>query len=767
MLRLAQLSLDHPRLVSLLVAALALLAAAGATRLRTEVGYRAFLGAGHPAVRELDGFAARFGGGLPVAAVFACGESPCESALEEGALRMSHAVARALEVVPGVARVDAPATSPVLVQDLGLPETRQLAPDGSPVADLAALAELARADPLWRGQLVSADGRAGAVLVHLESSDVAVGEGVVLALDRALAPWRERGFRFHLVGGPVEFVVAGAELADATALLVPAMVAVVGLVLALVFRSLAAALGVLACVGLAVLGTVGLQGALGWPRNTLTEVLPLLVLVMGVCDAVHLLAADAAMRARGLAPGRAILEAARRVGPPCLLTTLTTAAGFASFATSELESFARFGLLAAAGVVLALLVSFTALPVVAARIPVRGVAAAVAGRRPAAWLAALAEAARRRAGTVVALAALAGAAGVGGFLALRVDASFEDLYGEDSQVVRWANAAARYLREPETLEIALIPAEPRVPPAPETLRAVARLETELAALPGLAPGVSVLTPLRALHELVHRRPLPLDGDAGAAASMFRLVRGEQPEVLKLLADPETGAVRLSLQAAKLPQQELRELVAEVERRVAQALPPGHTAEVTGAVVVVGRMIDAIRTTQLVSFAVAALLVAVLVAALLRSPVAALLAVAPTGLAVVVTLGAMGGLGIPLDVGSAMVAAAVLGLAVDDAIHLLVAWRVHRGRGEAPPEAMASAVVDVGRALVATTLALAAGFLLLSAAPWRSVASFGRVAAVASVVALLANLVLLPALVELAARLRPATPATRAGSSRPG
>jgi predicted RND superfamily exporter protein len=764
--RLVDLSLRRPAAVLAAAVLLAALAAAGASRLRTEVGYRAFLGASHPAVRTLDAFLERFGGGLPMAAVFACGESPCESALGPEALRMSYAVARAMEEVAGVARVDAPATSPLLVRDLGLPETRRLAPGGVPAPDRARLAERARHDPLWRGQLVSPDGRAGAILVHLASTEAARGEAAVRALREALAPWEARGFRFHLVGGPVEFVVAGGELARVTARLVPAMVAVVAVALALAFRSLAAAGAVLGCVGLAVLGTVGLQGALGWPRNTLTEVLPPLVLVMGVCDAVHLLAAHAAMTARGLAPAEAMRAAARRVARPCVLTTLTTAAGFASFATSELGSFARFGALAASGVVLALVVSFGVLPPLAVRLPVARAGAEVAGRRVGRALARGGNLARRRAGTVVALAAVAAALGAAGFATLRVEARFEDLYGEESQVVRWARAAAVHLREAETLEVALVPPEPRLPPAAATLRAVARLEEELAALPGLAPGVSVLTPLRAVHGLLHGAPLPLDDDGARAASAFRLVRAEEPDLLRRLADPRSGAVRLSLQAEKLPQHALRALVAEAEARARAARPPGHEVVVTGAVVVVGRMIDAIRRTQLESFAAAALLVALLVAAFLRSPAAALLATLPTALAVGVTLGAMGALGIPLDVGSAMVAAAVLGLAVDDAVHLLVAWRVHRERGESPAAAMQSALQDVGRALVATSAALAAGFAVLAAMPWRSVASFGRVAAVAIGVALLANLLLLPALVALSERVRGRrTPGTRRAPRR--
>ena len=57
----------------------------------------------------------------------------------------------------------------------GTPTVRRLAPEGEPSPQLGALAEQAVRDPMWSGQLVSADGRAGAVLVHLESSDSAIG----------------------------------------------------------------------------------------------------------------------------------------------------------------------------------------------------------------------------------------------------------------------------------------------------------------------------------------------------------------------------------------------------------------------------------------------------------------------------------------------------------------------------------------------------------------------------------------------------------------
>ena len=740
--------LERPRAALALLAALSAFFALGATRLETQAGYRAFLGSGHPAVRALDAFTERFGGGLPFAAVWSCGApAPCERVFDAPALRMAHDVARALEAQPGVVRVDGPATSPLLVPDFGLPTLRRLAPRGEPAPDLEELAARALADPMWAGQLVSPDGRAGALLIHLGDSRSETGVRALARLRESLAPWEDRGFRFHLVGGPVEFVVAGAELARGTAALVPVMVGLVGLILLALFRSLGTAAAALVCVGGAVLWTLGLQGWLGWPQTSLSQALPPLVLVIGVCDAIHLLAGTASRASRHPDESRAsaLRAVVSRVGPPCLLTTLTTAAGFASFGASGLESLARFGWLAAFGVCAALLFCFSLLPLLALRLaPARrdpgpgwarvldGVTAATR-RRPGAWLVGAAG-----------LAAL-GAWGIG---SLRIDARFEDLYGADSQVVRWVEAASRELREAETLELALVaPPDERWDSA-RALALVARAEG-LAELDGLARPLSILTPLREIHQLMHREPLVLDGSEASgerARSMLRLLALEDPSLLRLFVDRGGGALRVSFQAGKTPQAELRALLAEVRGRLEAALPSGWTLQLTGPLATVGAMIDEIRRTQLVSFAVAGTLVLLLIALFFRSVGSALLALVPTGLPVLLTLGAMGWAGIALDVGSAMVAAVVLGLAVDNAIHLLSAYRARRGAGAAPEPAIAGAVRDVGRALSTSALALGLGFLCLALAPWRSIASFGLVSAVAIAGALAAALLVLPALI---------------------
>jgi predicted RND superfamily exporter protein len=663
-------SLGHPRLTLGLVLGFVLGLGAGALRIGTDSGYRAFLGAEHPVVRDLDAVASRFGGGVPFAITWVCeAPAPCETVFDPEALAMAHELATQLAAVPGVRRVDGPATSPLLVAEfLDLPRARQLAPKGTPAEDIEALAASALADPLWVGQILSEDGRAGALVLTLEDSASATAERAVDAAFSAIVPFEKRGFRFALAGGPVEFVVAGRDLDRQTQRLVPAIVVLVGALLWLSFRSAPPAGLALVGVGSALLASVGLQGWLGWPRTSFFQVLPPLLLTIGVCYGIHLLAAHAARLPSAASREHALGDALRHIARPCLYTALTTAAGFASFQVSGLESLVRFGWIAAFGVMTALVLTFTLLPVLLVRLPARWI---TQPRSHAAWDTAtdqLARLAMRARGPallgVVALSAVA----VVGLANLRIDASFEEIYGEENRVVRWAREAEA-VRSAEQLEVALTLPAGIEPAAPEALRTLASLETVGA--PELARPLSILAPMRSLHALFYGGALVLDGADAVPErlpSLQRMLRGEAPDLFAAYVAPD--ALRLTLQGSKLPQDELRALVARVDQEVRDRLPPGYGATVTGPLAVVSRMIDEIQRTQIGSFAVALLLVGFLSALCLRSLPLAALAMVPTALPVLWTLGAMGALGVPLDVGTAMVAAVVLGLGVDEALHLL-------------------------------------------------------------------------------------------------
>ncbi len=751
---LTRACLRRPGLTLVAVASLTAALGAGLPRLDTDVGYRAFLGHDHEAVRAFDDFLERFGGGWPVAVAWACGDpAPCESVFDPASLRMAERVALELRATPGVRRAEGPGTSVLLLPTSDGFALRRFVENRELAADREVLAARALEDPLWVGSLVSGDGRVGAILLELASSDGDTSTRVFGALERALAPYREQGFQFSLVGGPVDFVVAAAELRTATERLIPMVALAIAAVVWLLFRSFSGVAATLGSMAVAVLWTMGSLGWLGWPQNTITQMLPPLVLVVGSCNGIHVLARYAAETARlggtsaDLRRG-ALERVAADVGGPCALASLTTAAGFLSFATSGLQSFVRFGAVAALGVLFALLLSFSLLPVLLAWLP-----EAQLPRRDASviWdrgLAVLVRfAGRRSAAILVGSALLVVACGVGA-ARLRVDVSFEDLYGEQSQVVQWVRFVETHLRKPETLEIELRLPKGERATEPDTLAEVERLAAFLAGIEGLGPVHSVLEPLGWAHRLVqdddpaYQRP----GETRRKnAQLLALLSLDDPHRLEPWLTLDQSRLRISAEASKVPQEQLREIITRVEAYLAQELPPGWGATLTGAGAVIHALIGEVQRTQLTSFATAALVVLLLVAVFLGSPAWALLAMIPTGLPVVLTLGAMSFAGIALNIGTAMVAAVVIGIAIDDTVHLLIQYRRRRRRGLGRSQAIGEAVPHVGRALVTTSIALALGFFSLLVSPWQSVASFGLVAGLAILVALVADLVVLPAL----------------------
>jgi predicted RND superfamily exporter protein len=759
--RLTRLCLRFPAasLCALLLATAVF--AAGLAQLRTDVGYRAFLGADHPSLVRFDAFLERFGGGLPMAAVWSCDESPgCDSVFDAAALEMARDVGEELRSSSAIRRVTSPADALLLVPSAFGPLPRRFVEAGEVVADRRALGERARLDPSWVGQLISANARVGAIVVEVEGSGSEDAVAAFAALEAALAPQLARGFEFHLVGGPVEFVVAGGELEHAMARVIPLMVLLVGVVTCLLMRSLRAAAASLVAVGGAVLWTLGALGFSGWAQNSLTQTLPPLVLVIGVCDAVHLVARYASLAAASPPVDRAardqlLIAAADEVARPCLLTSLTTAAGFLSFAAADLASFAEFGVIAAFGVMAALLSSFSLLPLLMRQLPP---AAEPSRRSAAAWgrvLTRMLSWPEARPLSVALLAVLTLAIACVGFARLRVDASFEELYGRDSQVVRWAAFVADHLRRPDTLEVELmLPASASLAD-PAALAVISSIADGLAEIEQLGPTHSLLGPLRWTHRLLHgddpdeERVASTRAENEALLSMLSAFgAGIGEDGLAPFADVEAKRVRLSVESEKPPQDELREIMRRVDALLEGELPEGWRADTTGPLAVVHDMIEAIRDTQLQSFGFAGLAVFVLVGVFFRSLESAALALVPTVLPVVATLGALGLAGIPLDVGSAMVAAVILGVAVDDSVHLLERYQALLGSGHNPSDAIHSAVLAVGPALVTTSAALGVGFAALALSPWQSVASFGLVSSLAIAAALASTLLVLPALLLL-------------------
>ncbi len=94
----------------------------------------------------------------------------------------------------------------------------------------------------------------------------------------------------------------------------------------------------------------------------------------------------------------------------------------------------------------------------------------------------------------------------------------------------------------------------------------------------------------------------------------------------------------------------------------------------------------------------------------------------------------------------MIAAILIGISVDDAVHLLTHYQRTIRSGEPPNRAIRAAIHQSGRAIVTTSAALSLGFLTLMASAWETISSFGLFICLAILGALASTLLVLPALI---------------------
>jgi predicted RND superfamily exporter protein len=105
------------------------------------------------------------------------------------------------------------------------------------------------------------------------------------------------------------------------------------------------------------------------------------------------------------------------------------------------------------------------------------------------------------------------------------------------------------------------------------------------------------------------------------------------------------------------------------------------------------------------------------------------------------------LGIPLEASNAMLAPIMLGVAMDDTIHLLHKFKAFKQEGYSTTESMNLATLYTGGALLNTTIALVCGFLIVGWSEVVSISTFGLLCAFTVGAALFADLIFLPALVK--------------------
>jgi uncharacterized protein len=804
--------LRAPKLVLGLVLLASLALATELRHLEADPSPRALLASADPGQEALEADARRrFGSSDQVAAVLIT----ANDVLTREVLGYAHTLARGLAALPAVERVDAltklswprPPKAQTLEDLEAAPNEgpseaalgaaadlvaaradvfpnglasfaertagRELAPlvegDAVAEADVARARELVQKAPRVVGKLISANHKHLLVAVQLSDGlkKHAELEDAVQALEGLIASQpAPGGVSVGLTGLPVVRASLVRHMRADQRILIPGTLVASFIVLMLSFRWAPAVTLPLVSVGITALWLLSGMALFREPLNVLNNMLPALVIIIGLNEAVHIIGRYVEELTRLRDKRRALLETFRTMGVACLTTTATSAVGMAALAVSRTEMLRRFGLVGASGLMLAYAVTLLIVPTALAVLPVprekpvleeekRGLievlmvkATITSLQHPFVVV-----------GVALSFTVLCGwATGK-----LVVDSSLLDQFSRRDPIYASTELLETDFDGVRPLEVAFQSKTEGRFYEPDALRAIHRVAVWAKAQPGVLSVADPSDPLTLGFAALSGRREDLDDalhDAAQTRAVAALLRSRDPILVAPILTEDGAHARLRVRLADVGSRATGAFASALRAELERALAPLPDVQFGfgGDAYVSSRGLDAVVSDLSGSVLAAAAVIFVILALLLHDLKLAVLSI-PGNLAPQVwTMAWMVARGIPLNASTAIIFSLSIGLAVDGSIHLVSRYQEERShRGLLATSAIVRAVRGTGRNIIVSGLALVLGFSVMLLSSFVPVQRFAELITVSMVGCVVATLVVQPVLLRLfdARRVRPA------------
>ena len=748
----------HRGLVLILLIAATAAAVGSATRIRADFSPQDLFTTFEEQQALSDEFKAVFGNTENVLLVLL--EAP--DVLDIDQLQYVHDLAQRFEPEPFVERVES-VTTLNLARSAGENVIRVDSIVQGDTVDADEAAELALelvGSPLVMGTLLNEAHTLTAIAVFLDDDVIRV-EDVEPAVDwveEVLAEMPPPGQgRVLLAGLPHVRVHVVKRFRQDQILLIPLSLLFSAFVSFVAFRWMPA----VSFPGVAVIASaamvVGVMAALGEPINIINQVVPILVIIIGVSDSIHLVSRFQEERAAGADPIAASRRTVRFMAVACFFTSFTTAVGFASLVISRTEILRRFGVTSAVGVIIAYFVTVNLLPVLLSKTGGRAKAAPKAPKREgslvrmAEWCASVSVHHPVR-------VVLVSAAVVGGAVYLAslmvVDTRLLEAFAEGDEVWAATELVQDELDGVLPLEISLTSEVEGRFDQPDIVNGMDALGRWIETQEGVLSTTSYADLLHearvAYHNDPTRRAQPFDSHAEIVA-LSGLIEGARPDPTEPYVTFDRQRARLNIQIADVGANATIRLGAAIQEQIDHHLGdlPDVEVAMTGDAFVGSSGLTSLVRDMAASLLMAFAIIFVFMAMLFRSVRMALVSVPPNVIPLVLTMAFMGLAGIRLNTTTVVTFSISLGLAVDDTIHMLARFREELDTGIGTEAAIVRAARGAGKAIIVTSITLGGGMMVLLFSSFVPVRQFAMLLGVTVVSCIFGDLLLLPALLRLA------------------
>jgi len=638
-------------------------------------------------------------------------------------------------------------------------------------AGLKKLESSLKAFDIYDGFIVAKDGSAAAILAELEPHELliergldkfAVYQAVQTIVDEAA---KGRSEKFYVAGLPVAEATLGLYIQEDMSVMMPLVFLVLMIFLFFTYRSMRGVVIPMLVVSFSTLAALGIMAAVGVPMYPTGTMIPVVLMAIGVADAIHILGKyyELVLLNPDVDRKTLILETMEEMWRPVVLTSLTTAVGFLSFLMMEMVPLEMMGLFIAVGILYAMFVSLTLVPALLYLLPVKAPKTLLkrsqeAGLEEAGYISGILASLGRWVShncekTLLLSSVLMFIAAAGASL-VYVQDSYIANFQKDSLIVKADQQINKRFVGSYQRNILLEGKEKEAFYKPEVLKAVWAFQQDAEQISGVGGSISIADFIRRMNRVMNedREAMAKIPDSPNLIAQYLLLYSFSgaPDDFAEVVDSDYRQANIRIFCTSDNFIEGSHIEKEINRLAHQHFDPlGMEWSIAGnahiGYVQTKMITDNLRFNMLTTV----FTIFLFAWAMMRSLVAGLFVMVPVLAAVILNFAIMGVTGVTIGWGSSMFTSVAICIGVDYAIHFI--YKV-KHEYERLPDIMAIlplSLATTGKTIFFNAAVVIAGFMVLLASQMPPNQQMGLLVSVAMFSSFLATLTVLPALILIA------------------
>jgi len=560
-------------------------------------------------------------------------------------------------------------------------------------------------------------------------------------------------------GMPYIRTVNSQNIIDEIQLFVGGALLVTAIIFFFFFRSFRATFITLLVVMVGVVWAFGFIGLFGFEITVLTALIPPLIIVIGVPNAVFLINKyQQEVKTHGN-QAKSLQRVISKVGNATLMTNITTASGFATFIFVKSQLLREFGILASINIISIFILALMIIPIIYSFMPlpkkkhlnhlekkwidnvVKWMENMVRNKRITVYIS-----------TVIIIIG-----GIVGMYQIRISGSLIEDMPKGRQFYKDIKFFEQEFGGIMPLEILIDTKKEKGVMKLSTLKKMEKINETISQFPELSKPISVTNLVKYSKQAYYRGipkyyQLPTSQEQAYIFAYTKNSKGNS-KMLNNFVDSTGRYARITTFMKDIGTDKMDVILNRLKKVVDKEFPKEkYEVTFTGKALVFIKGTNYLINNLVFSLSLAIILISIFMAWMFRSYQMILISLLPNILPLLLTAGLMGFFGIPIKPSTILVFSIAFGISVDDTIHFLAKYRQElQANNWKIKKSVYSALQETGVSMFYTSIVLFFGFLVFTVSSFGGTIALGGLVSITLLFAMISNLILLPSLIGHHAR----------------